>query len=371
MPKIISFFPRSCLWTEPKMHYTSVELPLSTLQSRPKNTLIFAKIVSQKNWSIICFFGLGTKNAVFLPRNCENWCPKSLFWGKLSHEKLLNYWLLWLSCKQQEKKTKNTPPSPNSGGKGGVGGEGGGRSGRRKGAGGGEGEGEGEGRGGGWGEGGNPSQLLTCFFATPDPRAEGFRNGVGKISSRIARIAKIDFRKSISAIIGFQKSILGFGAIRLNPSNPIRPQKRVCDLFLRVSISLFLNNTLEIVFHPCPTWACTWRGMPTSWTHAMAQLELAVWCHGPYLSMCKLHCKAETLRRNNQRECLLPRLQKQKSPRNKKTKSHFRTGGDCKQKRPNQCSTVSKEDQTKFQPQVKKTKPNYRKRQRPTANEKT
>ena len=37
--------------------------------------------------------------------------------------------------------------------------------------------------------------------------------------------------KSIIAIIDFQKSFLGFRAIRVNPSNPSRPQIRACNIF--------------------------------------------------------------------------------------------------------------------------------------------
>ena len=40
--------------------------------------------------------------------------------------------------------------------------------------------------------------------------------------TRIARNPKIDFRNPIFAIIDFRKSIIGFGAIRVNPSNPSR-----------------------------------------------------------------------------------------------------------------------------------------------------
>ena len=47
-----------------------------------------------------------------------------------------------------------------------------------------------------------------------------------------ARNPKIDFRKSIIAKIGFRKSIFGFRAIRVNPSNPSRPQIIACNDFL-------------------------------------------------------------------------------------------------------------------------------------------
>ena len=65
--------------------------------------------------------------------------------------------------------------------------------------------GEGGGRGGGGG--GGPIRATQAvrveILPTPDPRAEGLEIGVGKNSTRIVRIAKIDFRKSIIAIIGF------------------------------------------------------------------------------------------------------------------------------------------------------------------------
>ena len=51
-----------------------------------------------------------------------------------------------------------------------------------------------------------------------EPTAFGF--GVGKISTQIARIEKIDFECQLLQYLAFGKSILGFGAIRVNPSRP-------------------------------------------------------------------------------------------------------------------------------------------------------
>ena len=113
--KLFHFFPEAVFELNQKCNlrfYTSVELPLSTLQSRARNTLIFRKLVSRKKYWIICFFGFGTKKCYF-QKKCENWCPKKPFAGqKLSHEK--NY-LIIFGCFANSKNHKNIPkknPTP-------------------------------------------------------------------------------------------------------------------------------------------------------------------------------------------------------------------------------------------------------------------
>ena len=54
-----------------------------------------------------------------------------------------------------------------------------------------------------------------------------------------ARNPKIDFRKSIIAKIGFRKSIFGFRAIRVNPSNPSRPQIIACNHIFGKLVHIF------------------------------------------------------------------------------------------------------------------------------------
>ena len=112
--KLFHFLPEAVFEINQKCilsFYTSVELPLSTLQSEVRKTpSFFAKIVSRKNYLIICFFGFGTKNAIF-SKKLRNLVPKkALFLGKnCLTKKLFNYLLFWLSCKQQEpqKHPKN------------------------------------------------------------------------------------------------------------------------------------------------------------------------------------------------------------------------------------------------------------------------